>query len=370
MKIIFAAGGTAGHINPALAVADKLKEIDNNTKIMFIGTPNSLEQRLVSQAGYEFSALKMAGIQRSLAPKQVLRTVKALGYYVVAQKKAKKIIEDFKPDIVFGTGGYVTAPVLKAAVKMGIKSVTHESNSLPGIATKMLAAKVDRIYLNTSDSLKYFPDKISYKITGNPLRSKVDFLTRSEARQKLGLLDGFTILSFGGSTGANRISKAVARLISWESGKEINHIHSYGAHGKGLFSDYIKEQGIEVDSTRTRLLEYINNMYTCLCAADLVISRAGAMTLTELQAAGRATILVPYPNAAENHQFFNAKTLEKQGAAIVIEDKDLTGERLIEEVEKLMNNKDVLSKMEQNAKKSAIENSADIIVSDLFELIK
>lgn len=369
MKIIFAAGGTAGHINPALAIADKIKEVLGSAEILFIGTPDSLEERLVTKAGFDFKAIKMGGIQRSLSPKQLKRTFKAIGYYIKARSIVKQILSEFKPDIVIGTGGYVTAPVLSMAVKMKIKTATHESNSLPGITTKMLSKKVDRVYLNSADALKHLPNNINYLVTGNPLRSKVSALSREDARKELGLPEGFTILSFGGSLGANRISKAVAHLIKWENDKEINHIHSYGGNGKELFWESLKAENVTPNSERTRLLEYIHNMYVCLCAADLVICRAGAMTLSELQAAGRASVLIPYPNAAENHQFYNAKTMEKDGSAIVIEDKNLTGERLVLEVKRLMGNKELLARMGENAKKSAIENSADIIVSDLLDLV-
>lgn len=371
MKAVFAAGGTAGHINPALAIADKLKAVFPETEILFIGTPQGMEARLVTKAGYAFSPVEMAGFQRYLSLRNIGRNIKAMYYYMISAKiQVRRILKEFAPDIVIGTGGYVTGTVLGQAAAMGIKTVTHESNSYPGMATKMLAKKADKVLLASADAMKYLPAADNCVVTGNPLRSNIQIEEREAARQRLGLPDGFTVLSFGGSLGANRITEAVAELLAWEKKTGgVNHIHSYGGNGKDMFYTSLKNSGVTEDKSRHIFREYIDNMYTCMCAADLIISRAGAMTITELTAIGRPSILVPYPNAAENHQYYNALTLSNANAAILIEDRDLTKARLVEEVSRLYADRPRLALMEENAKRSAENNAADKILSEIIELL-
>ncbi|MDE7194453.1 MAG: undecaprenyldiphospho-muramoylpentapeptide beta-N-acetylglucosaminyltransferase [Oscillospiraceae bacterium] len=371
MRAIFAAGGTAGHINPALAIADKVKSVFPETEILFIGTPSGMEAWLVTKAGYNFTAVEMAGFQRKISVRNIGRNFKAAYCYLISAKmKVRKIIKDFKPDVVIGTGGYVTGTVLGQAAAMGIKTITHESNSYPGMATKMLAKKADKVLLATEDAKKHLGTPERCIVTGNPLRSNIPIEERDSARKRLGLPDGFTVLSFGGSLGANRITEAVAELIAWERKKGgINHIHSYGGKGKELFYEALKGSGAAEDKTRHIFKDYIDNMYTCMCAADLIISRAGAMTVTELTAIGRPAILVPYPNATENHQYYNALTLSNANAAILIEDKDLTRARLVDEVSKLYADRQRLELMEENAKKSAKNNAADVILKEIIDLL-
>lgn len=371
MKALFAAGGTAGHINPALAIADKLTGVFPETEVLFIGTPQGLEERLVTKAGYRFVPVEMAGFQRSLSPKNIAKNARAVYLYLYAAKReVRKIIKEFQPDIAIGTGGYVTGTVLSQAAAMGIKTITHESNSYPGMATKMLSKKADKVLLATEDALKYLPKTDNAVITGNPLRSNIELEERAAARRHLGLPEQFTVLSFGGSLGANRITEAVAELIAWEEKVGgINHIHSYGGKGRELFFNALAQSGAVEDKTKHIFRDYIDNMYTCMCAADLIISRSGAMTITELMAIGRPAVLVPYPNAAENHQYYNALTLANAHAAILIEDKDLTKARLVEEVSSLYNDRSRLELMEQNSKKSAKNKAADTILNEIITLV-
>lgn len=371
MKVIFAAGGTAGHINPALAIADKLKSVFPEAQILFIGTPNGMESRLVTKAGYDFTGVEMAGFQRHMSVRNIGRNIKAAYcYFISAKAKVRKILKNFAPDVVVGTGGYVTATVLGQACALGIKTVTHESNSYPGMATKMLCKKADKVLLATEDAKKYLSAPERCTVTGNPLRSNIKIEDRESARKRLGLPEGFTVLSFGGSLGANRITEAVAELIAWEGRKGgINHIHSYGAKGKELFFGALEASGAQEDSSRHIFRDYIDNMYTCMCAADLIISRAGAMTITELTAIGRPSILVPYPNAAENHQYYNALTLSNAHAAVLIEDKDLTKARLVEEVSALWSDRERLAQMERNAKNSAQNDAADRILGEILDVV-
>lgn len=370
MKVIIAAGGTAGHINPGLAIADKIMSTLPDSKVIFVGSPHGMEAKLVEKAGYDFVPIKMAGLQRSLSLESIKRNVKAAYYYVNARPQTKKLIKEFQPDICIGTGGYVCAPLLQTAAKMGVKTATHESNSYPGMTTKMLSDKVDLVMLGSEDCMKHLKSTERCVVTGNPLRNNVPIEERSKARKRLGLPDGITILSTGGSLGANRITEAVAQLMKWEQKKgNINHIHSYGGNGKEIFHRLLEENEVDAGSERLILKEYIDNMYTCMCAADLIISRAGSMTLTEIMAMGRGSILVPYPNATENHQYYNAKSLEDANAAILIEDKDLNGGWLIDTVSSLVGDRERLELMGENAKRLSVSNSADIILGHIIDLV-
>lgn len=371
MRVIFAAGGTGGHINPALAMADKIKDVFPDTKILFVGSPDGLEAKLVAKAGYDFSPVKMAGIQRKLTPRNVVLNFKAAYYYLSAGGQVKKIFREFNPDLVIGTGGYVTGTVLKTALKCRIKTAVHESNSLPGVSIKMLSEKVDLVMLGSEDAKKHLGNPKKCVVTGNPMRNNIPIESKVEARKRLGLPeDCLTILSAGGSQGAMRINEAVTELLCWEQKKgNINHIHGYGKHGKDTFMTMVQEKGINPDNPHFIMKEYIDNMYTCMCAADLIITRAGAMTLTEIMAIGRASVLVPYPYAAENHQYYNALTLQNANAGRIINDKELTGAKLIDTVNEFYGNPELLALMSENAGRLGVKNAADIILSQIIELM-
>ncbi|MCM1335137.1 MAG: undecaprenyldiphospho-muramoylpentapeptide beta-N-acetylglucosaminyltransferase [Bacteroides sp.] len=370
MKVVLAAGGTAGHINPALAIADKIKEIFPESEILFVGTPNGMEASLVKKAGYPFRAFRMEGLQRKLSVHDMLRNVEAAFHYLTARSNAAKLLKEFRPDVVVGTGGYVSAPILLSAAKLGIRTATHESNSLPGVATRLLAKHADCVFVVDRAAKERLPKSNNVIITGNPLRTNIPIEDRAAARKRLGLSDGLTILSFGGSLGANKITESVAALLKWESETGgINHIHGYGGNGREVFDALLKKEGV-TPTSRMILREYIDNMYTCMCAADVVISRAGAMTLTELKAIGRASILIPFPKAAENHQYYNALSLAEEKAAVLIEDKDLDAAKLIALVDGFLKDPERLGEMEKNAARLATLNAADTIVSKLIDLTR
>ena len=370
MNVAFAAGGTGGHINPALAIADKLKEVFPDTNILFIGSPDGLESKLVKKAGYDFAPVKMAGIQRKLTPHNIKLNFQAMHYYLNAGKCIRKIFDGFSPDLVIGTGGYVTGTVLKTALKCKIKTALHESNSLPGVSTKMLASKADLVMLGTEDAKKHLSECKRCVVTGNPLRNNIPIEEKSAARKRLGLPDCLTILSAGGSQGASRINEAVVHLLAYEQKKgNINHIHGYGKHGKDTFMQSLAENGVDPNNEHFIIREYIDNMYTCMCASDLIITRAGAMTLTELMAIGRASILIPYPYAAENHQYYNALTLQNANAGRIIDDKELTGAVLIDTVTKLADDPELLKLMSENAAKLSKHDAAGVILREITDLM-
>lgn len=369
MRVVFAAGGTAGHINPALAVADRIKDVFPESEILFVGTPGGMEASLVKKAGYQFRAFRMEGLQRRLSMRNLVRNAEAACFYMTARAHSKKLLKEFRPDIVIGTGGYVSAPILLSAAKLGIKTAAHESNSLPGVTTRLLAKRADAIFVVDEAAAEKLPKSEKIIVTGNPLRSNIPIEDRAAARKRLGLPDGFTILSFGGSLGANRITEAVVELLKWENERGgVNHIHGYGGNGREMFDGLMEKEKVK-RTDRMILREYIDNMYTCMCAADIIVSRAGSMTLTEIKAIGRASILIPFPQAAENHQYYNALSLSEEKAAILIEDKDLEKTRLIPIVKDFIENPEKLREMEKNAARLGTKNAADIIVSRIVDLI-
>ena len=374
MRILFACGGTAGHINPAIAVANYMKDKDPSVEILFAGNPNGMEARIVPGAGYNFEPIKVLGIQRRLNLRTIKNNVKALWYLAGSSSRAKEIIEGFKPDVVVGTGGYVSGPVVRKAALMGYKTVAMESNALPGVTTKLLSKYVDKILLDVEESKKYLPEGKNYIVTGNPVRQEIFIENRKAAREFYNVGDRICLLSFGGSLGAQRLNEAVADLMAWHLGENKNFVHIHGSgsyYGPSYYFDMLKEKGIDAHEHDNLIIrEYINDMPRCLAAADLVICRCGAMTLSELKAAGRASVLIPSPNVAENHQYHNAMVLQSHGAAVVIEEKNLTGELLCETVKELTENPERLARLSANAKAMAIENANERIRNEIVSLVE
>ena len=373
MKVLIACGGTGGHINPGLAIADMIRKKYPDTEFLFAGTPKGMEAKLVPKAGYRLETIKVAGFQRKISLENIGRNAKALAYLATSGRRAKQIIEGFRPDIAIGTGGYAAGPVIRKAARMGIPTAIHEQNAYPGVTNKLLSKEVDYVMLTVEDALKFMDkSKFKYSVTGLPVRSNINTMSRSEARKKLGFDESFTILSFGGSLGAGCINETMAEVIKWHTGKKlaINHIHGYGGMGRETFPKAMKEAGIPLKSDRLRITEYINDMDICLAAADLVICRSGASTLAELQAAGKASILIPSPIVAGNHQYHNAMVLGNAGAAVVIEQKDVTKERMIAEIEKLYGNAEKVKEMSENAAKLHLTDTNDRIMAVVDELLE
>ena len=366
MKIVFAGGGTAGHINPALAVADYIKERHPDAQIMYIGTAKKLEAKLVPEKGYEFYSIDVAGFQRKLTPKNIGRNIAAVGKVITSSLACKKLLSGFQPDFVVGTGGYVSGPVLRQAQKLGFKTAIHEQNAYPGVTTKMLAPKADRVMLAMPEAEKYLKCKHAPIVTGNPIRQELLTISREEARKKLGFDERPLILSFGGSLGARRINEAVTELIKWHNPtNKFYHIHAAGSAGYETMKSALADISL---SSLIDVREYIRDMDVCMAAADLIICRAGAITLSELCCCGKPSLLIPSPHVAENHQFHNAMTLKTAGAAQILEEKDLSGESLIEKVSGIIENKGLLEQMSQKAKKHAIDDANRRIYEVLMQL--
>jgi UDP-N-acetylglucosamine--N-acetylmuramyl-(pentapeptide) pyrophosphoryl-undecaprenol N-acetylglucosamine transferase len=364
MKVLLAGGGTAGHINPALAIAGYIKNKRSDAEFLFIGNRGGMEQRLVPQAGFEIKSITISGFKRSFSPKSMLENVKTVSRTFTSSREAKKIIAEFKPDICIGTGGYVSGPVIRTAAKMGIPCIIHEQNAYPGITNKMLAKSVKKVMLAVPDAKKYFDKNVDFVITGNPVRQEILTAKKEESRKELGLDNRPVVLSFGGSLGARKINEAVADLVA-RSGIDgrYQHIHAYGSYGD-WFPQLVEEKGTDIaDCPNLDIRPYIDNMPTCMAAADLVISRAGAITLSEIQTMGKPAILIPSPNVAENHQYHNAMALVNAGAADIIEEKDLTGAALMRKADKMLLNPEKLEKYSENSRKMAITDANERIYS-------
>lgn len=372
MRVLIACGGTGGHINPGLAIADIIKSKYPDAEFLFAGTPKGMESKLVPKAGYKLETIKVAGFQRKISLENVGRNIKAAAYLAASGKRAKEIIKKFKPDIAIGTGGYAAGPVIRKAAKIGVPTAIHEQNAYPGVTNRLLSKEVDCVMLTVIEALDFMDkDKFEYSVTGLPVRSGINKLSKTEARKKLGINSDFTVLSFGGSLGAGCINETMADTFKWHVGKRlnINHIHGYGGMGKETFPQAMQAAGISLKSDRVRITEYINDMDVCLAAADLVICRSGASTLAELEAAGKASILIPSPIVAGNHQYHNAMVLGKAGAAVVIEQKDVSSERIISEIEKLYNDSDKVEVMSACAEKLHLKDTNERILAVIEKLL-
>ncbi|MBQ8927112.1 MAG: UDP-N-acetylglucosamine--N-acetylmuramyl-(pentapeptide) pyrophosphoryl-undecaprenol N-acetylglucosamine transferase [Oscillospiraceae bacterium] len=359
MKVLLAGGGTGGHVNPALAIAGIIRTHVPDAQFLFAGTPNGMEAKLVPQAGFPLAPIKVAGFQRHLSLENIGRNAKAAWYLAGSGPRARQIIREFSPDIAIGTGGYVAGPVIRMAAKLGIPTAIHEQNAYPGVTNRLLAGRVDHVMLTVKEALEYFGENISYTVTGLPVRAQLLQKTRDEARAELGFDNSFCILSFGGSLGAGCINDTMAEVLRWHTsqGLPINHIHGYGGMGRDTFPQKMEAYGIPMKSSRLRISEYINDMDTCMAAADLVVCRAGAGALAELEALGKPSLLIPSPIVAGNHQYHNAMVLGKAGAAIVIEQKDADAADITGRIEALFRDRDRLSAMAKAAAGLAVPDT-------------
>lgn len=333
MRIIFSAGGTGGHVNPAIAIAEKIRKRRPDAEILFVGREGGRENRTVTESGFNIRTLRVSGIKKSLS----LDTVKSLFLAARAMREAKGIIRDFSPDVIVGTGGYVCWPMLKGGQMLGVPTVIHESNALAGRTTRMLARRCSLVMVNYEETAKQLNTKSRVIAVGNPLRSGFGVMSREAARRSLGLGNGdILIVSFGGSIGAEKMNSVCAELMSRYSSqmKRVRHIHASGErHYDDFPGDFKRERYGCV------ALPYIDDMARVLSAADIAITRAGALTLSELACVGVAAILIPSPNVKDNHQYENAKLVSDSGGAVLIEEDELTYDRLLFEVGGLCDNR-------------------------------
>jgi UDP-N-acetylglucosamine--N-acetylmuramyl-(pentapeptide) pyrophosphoryl-undecaprenol N-acetylglucosamine transferase len=368
MRVIFAGGGTAGHINPAIAVAKYIKKNHKGAKILFIGTKRGLEKTLVPKEGFEIKFIDVAGLKRSPSPKNLVSGAKAFMAYLAS----KGIIKKFMPDIVIGTGGYVSAPVLAAAAKMGIPTLIHEQNVSPGLTSKMLSGMVDTVCVSFEESKSKFPKAKNIVCTGNPLREELFRQSAASARKKLNLDDRPFIVAFGGSLGAKKINDSILSFIVGT--KDRCDFQILMATGKGQYGDvlkFLKENNITRENfPHIRVVEYIHNMDEVLNAADIVVARAGAITISEITALGKAAVLIPSPNVTDNHQEYNARALEDRGAAIVFTEKELSEETFARTIMELAFDREILEKMSKNSFVAGIKDGTEKIYTEIQKLLK
>ena len=347
MNLIFTCGGTAGHINPAIAVANMMKERHPDANILFIGATGHMEEKLVPQAGFQLMCLPGSGLSRGKNLAAVKKNLYAVKCVLDAVKACKQKFREFQPDVVIGTGGYASFPALYAAQSMGIPTCVHESNAVPGVTTKLAAARADAILVAFPESVAHYKRAERVEVVGMPVQQEFLYTTKEEARKELGLT-GHVLVSAFGSLGAKVMNETMADMmrLEQEDNFPFHHIHATGNFGKEWMPQRVKNNGVDYETVpELDIREYIYNMPTVLAAADVIIGRAGAATCNEIAAAGTPCILVPSPNVTNNHQEKNARVLEAGGGAVVVLEKDCTPEKMYALVKDLMADEDRRSEM-------------------------
>ena len=370
MRVIVAAAGTAGHINPGLAIANKIKQEEKDSTIMFIGTDRGLENDLVPRAGYELKQIDAYGLSKEISIqnlKKILKTIKGFG-------EAKKIVKEFKPDIVIGTGGYICGAVVSAAKKQKVPVLLHESNSFPGKAVKMLAKKADTICVSFKEAEKYIKNCKNVVFTGTPVKIKKQNYTyeeKSKIINSVGLLYGKPIvLIFGGSQGAQKINEAIIEIIKRELNKEYQIIWATGPKQYDVIKEELKNSKINIEQVKNmKILPYIYNMEELENISDLIVARSGAMTITEIANLGKPSILIPLPNVSNDHQMHNAKVLENIDACKIITNDSLNGEILNKTIKSIVLNQKKCKKMGENALKISTKDVEKKIYEEIKKLV-
>lgn len=370
MKFLFTCGGTAGHINPALAVAGRLAEVLPDSEFLFIGAEGRMETDLVPRAGYEIKTVRITNIHRSLRPAEIAHNLRTLKNIATSTAESKRIIREFGPDVAIGTGGYVCYPVLKAASELGIPTAVHESNAVPGLTTKMLESAVDVIMVGFEESRENYhhPDRV--RVTGTPVRA--DFLNpdKTAAKRALGIpADRPLVASVWGSLGAAHMNEIMTDFIERACANPFfSVIHSAGKAGYTRMSEALAKDAPDCRSVGMDVRDYIYDMPRVMAAADLVLCRAGASTLAELTAMGKPAILVPSPNVTNNHQEKNARVLEKAGGAKVLLESEFTADSLLGIVSELLHRPEQLREMETNMRALGVSDATERITDIILEL--
>jgi UDP-N-acetylglucosamine--N-acetylmuramyl-(pentapeptide) pyrophosphoryl-undecaprenol N-acetylglucosamine transferase len=372
MNFLFTCGGTAGHINPALAVAGRLRELMPDCGILFVGAEDRMETNLVPREGYEIKTVKITNISRAHTLEALGHNIGTLKNAMTSTREAKNIIRDFRPDAAVGTGGYVCYPVLKAAHELGIPTAVHESNAVPGLTTKMLAGSVDAVMVGFEESRELYPHPERVAVTGTPVRGEFGRYTKEKARAELGLApDRPLVVSVWGSLGAGRMNEIMTEFITMagrDSGFSL--IHSAGSAGFAGMKEKLDSAFPDREKYGMDVREYIYDMPRVMAAADLIMCRSGASTLAELTYMGKPVILVPSPNVTNNHQEKNARVIENAGGAKVILEGELGAAELLDEVKGLLADKKTLSDMSDAMKSLAVPDAAERITEIVLGLCK
>ena len=371
MKVIIAAAGTAGHINPGLAIANKIKKEQKDSEIVFIGTTRGLENDLVPRAGYELKTIDAYGLSKEISIenfKKMYKTLKGFG-------EAKKIIKEFKPDIVIGTGGYICGATITAAHSLKIPTLLHESNAFPGKAVKMLAKKTNTILVSFKDALPRIKNCKNVVFTGTPVKIKKQNYSSEEKNRivnEVGLkTDKAIVLIFGGSQGAKKINDTIVDIIKNKQNKDYQMIWATGPKQFDIIKEELENLSLNINNIpNMKIIPYIYNMEELMNVVDLIVARSGAMTITEISNLGKPSILVPLPNVSHNHQLYNAKALESVGAARIILNDEINGEKLNKTIEEIVLNKEEIRKMGENALKISAVDAEDKIYDEIKKLVK
>ena len=353
MRVIISAGGTGGHIFPALSIINKIKQEESDSEFLYIGTTDRMEHVIIPEHNIPYVGIEMKGLSKNL-----VKSLKSVGLLTKSISKIKKLIKEFNPDIVIGVGGYITFPVIYSAKKLGYKTFIHEQNSIPGKSNKLLSRYTDKIAVSLPGSINYFPkDKVV--LTGNPRSSEV-IKAKKASKKELGLTKDKTILIVMGSLGSMTINKELKKMVLSFNKKNYDVIL---VTGKNYYDDFKDLK------TSVKIVPFLDNMLNVLKICDLIITRAGASTIAEITAIGLPSILVPSPYVANNHQYYNAMELVNNKASILLEEKDFNEENLLKQIDLVLNNPKLLDEMHQNSLKLGVKDSTDRIYQILKELV-
>lgn len=366
MRVILSGGGTGGHVYPAIAIANKIKSENPDAEILFVGTKNGIESEIVPKYGYKLETVTVQGFKRKIDFENVKRVFKLLK----GLRQTKKIVKKFKPDVVIGTGGYVSGPVLFNASTRKIPCIVHEQNSFPGVTNKILSKTVTKVLTSFEDSHARFPEASQSKLvfTGNPVRQEILDADKCEARKKLGIDENKKlVLCYGGSGGSKTINKAMEKAIKHMVDEDIAFIFATGKRFYDEFMENIKDIKLNKDQ---RVIPYLEDMANGLAASDIVIGSAGAISLAEITALGKPSIIIPKAYTAENHQEYNAKSIESKGAGVAILEKDLTPERLDKVLFKILKDEKILSDMSAASKKAGRPEAINLIYDEIESVIE
>lgn len=363
MRVIMTGGGTGGHIYPAIAIADEIKRRKPDTEILFVGSELGLERTLVPERGYKLKLIESDGFNR----RNLLQNIEVIKRLRKGSRQSKEILNQFRPDVVIGTGGYASAPIMKAAQKKNIPTYIHEQNAVPGMANKLIERKVKKLFLGFEEASKYFRHPEKHIFAGNPVRREFMDIRRDEARASLGFAPSdFVLMAFGGSQGADRINKAMMKVI--ENFYGVPNFKICLATGSYYYEEInrqLADKGIE-PGENIMILEYISDMATYIAASDIVISRSGALSVAEITVCGRPAIFIPSPIVTGNHQFYNAKAVADKGGALIVEEKDLYSDQLANAVLKLKNNEEALRRMAERSRACAPLEATKIICDNII----
>lgn len=372
MKVMFTCGGTGGHINPALAVARLLRERRPECRILFVGSQGGMECDLVPKAGFDIETLNPSSFSRKLTPQGIWHNISGAYKICRSLQRAKEIIREFQPDVIVGTGGFASFPALRMGAKLGIPTCVHESNAVPGLTTRLVADRADRILVSFADSKDQYKHPERVEVVGMPVNPEFLYTTREQARARLGLDQRPLIVSAWGSLGAREMNKMIAGFMKLETKDDrFQHVHATGSFGWRWMPEYVKEQGVDLEKhPSVEMREYIYNMPELVAAADLVIGRAGASTLNEIAVSGTPCIIVPSPNVTDNHQEKNAMVLANRGAAVVIRESECTAQVLFDTVNELLADEPRRKSMRQALLDLAVVDSTERIYGEILKLAK